>query len=295
MILICNEAVKNCRRDRRFALPKTNSLENYLFPRYSNLHFFSSSDFARSFEMLPFNIVLLLTATAMTSAAELPDFIHVCKRKDPQVNDCIAKSVEFLRPYLLSGVPELNIPSLEPLYLKELVAAESTGLKITARDIRTYGASDYTIRGFKLDFDTMHCQFSMDLPHLYIDAMYHVDGKVLLLPIAGSGPMRGNFTACTGSVDLKGEVKKDANGEDRLRYTDFHVKFTVGNGYVELENLFGGDRTLGDLVNSAINNNFDVFLRELQPLLEKALSETFQRIANNIVEPFTWQQLFPDD
>lgn len=75
------------------------------------------------------------------------DFLHVCKRNDPQIEACIKKSVEDLRPKLMTGVPEYSIPSLEPLLLKELIAAEgSGGLKITVKDVHAYGASDFVVQ-----------------------------------------------------------------------------------------------------------------------------------------------------
>ena len=77
----------------------------------------------------------------------LAEFLHVCKRNDPDIEACIKKSVEDLRPKLMTGAPQYNIPSLEPLLLKELVAAEGTGgLKITARDVKAYGASDFVVQ-----------------------------------------------------------------------------------------------------------------------------------------------------
>ena len=30
-------------------------------------------------------------------------YMHVCKRRDPQLNECIVNSIETLRPYLLKG------------------------------------------------------------------------------------------------------------------------------------------------------------------------------------------------
>jgi len=30
-------------------------------------------------------------------------YMHVCKRNDPQLNECIVNSIETLRPYLLKG------------------------------------------------------------------------------------------------------------------------------------------------------------------------------------------------
>ena len=53
----------------------------------------------------------------------------------------------------MTGVPEYNIPSLEPLLLKELVAAEGTGgLRVTCRDINAYGASDFVIEKLRWVF-----------------------------------------------------------------------------------------------------------------------------------------------
>ncbi|XP_015604906.1 circadian clock-controlled protein [Cephus cinctus] len=240
-------------------------------------------------------IVAILSIAGAVTAVDLPEFLHVCKRKDPQVEACMTQSVEYLRPYLMKGVPECNIPALEPLLLKELVATEGTGIRITANDVHAYGASNFNVRRLKIDLNLLRFEVDVDLPHLFIDGQYQVDGRVLLLPIRGSGPMKGNFTGCTGAVKLQGEILKGDDGEEHLHFSDFRMKISIGKGNLLLENLFGGERTLGDIVNSAINSNFDAFIRELQPLIEKALSEAFLEIANNIVGPFTYQQLFPDD
>lgn len=77
------------------------------------------------------------------------DFIHICTRNDPNLDTCMIESVEALKPYLMRGSPEHNIPSLEPLLLPEMVAAEGTGIRVTARDVRAYGASDFTLTNFK--------------------------------------------------------------------------------------------------------------------------------------------------
>jgi hypothetical protein len=75
------------------------------------------------------------------------EFLQVCKRNDPEIESCIKGSVEYLRPKLMTGVPEYSIPSLEPLLLKELVAAEgSNGLRITAKEVKAYGASNFIIQ-----------------------------------------------------------------------------------------------------------------------------------------------------
>jgi hypothetical protein len=36
------------------------------------------------------------------------------------------------------------------------------------------------------------------LKNILVDGKYDINGKVLLLPIRGSGPMHGNFSDCLG-------------------------------------------------------------------------------------------------
>lgn len=50
---------------------------------------------------------------------------------------------------------------------------------------------------------------------------------------------------------------------------------------------------LGDAVNDVINNNFEAVSRDIIPLVEKALQQTFRKIASKITENFTYDQIFP--
>lgn len=237
--------------------------------------------------------LVIVTIFGVAVARDLPDFIHVCKRNDPNVEACIMESVQFLKPYLTRGVPEYSIPSLEPLLLKELVAAEGTGIRVTAKDVYVYGASDFTVTKIKFDLENLRFNLDVSLPNIFIQGLYNIDGKVLLLPIRGQGPMNGNFTNCKGAVKLQTQIRKSPTGENFIEIVEFKMKISVGQGSLKLDNLFGGERVLGDVINSAINSNFDAFLKELQPLVEKALSEAFLEIGNTILDQFTFEQLFP--
>lgn len=123
--------------------------------------------------------------------------------------------------------------------------------------------------------------------------MYEIDGRVLLLPIRGNGPLTGNFTDATGSVKIQGDLVKGPDGADHLTLSEFRMRISIRKGSLYLDNLFNGDQTLGNVINNAINSNFDAFIKELQPLIEKALSAAFTEIGNKIVGPFTYDQLFP--
>ncbi|XP_043274348.1 protein takeout [Venturia canescens] len=242
--------------------------------------------------MVRSTIAVLLALLATTSAVDLPEFIKVCNRNDPELDACITGSVDHLRPYLVEGVPEYNLPSLEPLVLEHLVVSEGQGIKLTATEIKAYGASNFIVKKVESDMANLHYNVDIELPHLYIEGHYEIDGRLLLLQVTGSGPLHGNFTECLGQVNFDAELY-DEGGEDHFRVKTFDMKITVGQGNLQLDNLFGGEKVLGDVVNNAINANFDAFVQELLPLIEKALSDFFLKLGNNIVTPFAFDQLFP--
>lgn len=50
----------------------------------------------------------------------IASYIKVCSRKDPEINKCVFNSIEQLRDKLTTGIPELSVPSIEPLTLKHV-------------------------------------------------------------------------------------------------------------------------------------------------------------------------------
>jgi len=47
-------------------------------------------------------------------------YIKICNRKDPEINNCVLNSIEQLRSKLKTGIPELEVPPLEPLLLRHV-------------------------------------------------------------------------------------------------------------------------------------------------------------------------------
>lgn len=80
------------------------------------------------------------------------EYIHVCKRNDPHVSKCIRESIEVVRPRLAKGIPEIQVPGLEPLYIPDVVIANGNGasnFKAILKNINVYGASDFKITKLK--------------------------------------------------------------------------------------------------------------------------------------------------
>lgn len=160
------------------------------------------------------------------------------------------------------------------------------------------------------------------LPHLFVSGEYTVDGRILLLPISGSGKFTGNFSEspapatdtgltqlssdpvtyflpfrflarCVADVIMNTEPRM-VDGETYIFVKKLTIRVRVGSGsQLKLENLFNGDKTLGDVINQTINQNFDVVARDIIPLIERALERHFRKTANKIMSRYTEQQIFP--
>ncbi|XP_070156458.1 circadian clock-controlled protein daywake-like [Polyergus mexicanus] len=238
--------------------------------------------------------ILFIVATINAEAVrDIPEFLHICQTRDPQYETCVSNSINDLKPYLKVGVPEYNIPSMEPLILKKLSISPSNSLRVKMTDVNVYGASSFEVTKMKINFDKLFLVLDVILPNIFIEGKYDIDGKILLLPISGSGPMNGNFSNGIGIAKIQAERYIDENGIERVRIVDFKLKISVSKGSVKLDNLFNGEQILGDLINSSINNNFDLFAKEFLPMVEMTLSDAFQNISNNIIQQFSFTQLFP--
>lgn len=57
--------------------------------------------------------------------------------------------MERVRPYASNGIPELDVPGIEPLFLGDLLVSEKTnnnGLTITAKNLKAYGPSAFKVK-----------------------------------------------------------------------------------------------------------------------------------------------------
>lgn len=91
---------------------------------------------------------------------------------------------------------------------------------------------------------------------------------------------------------MKGKrIIKD--GEEHLQFDRIRLRLHLGKSRILLGNLFRDDPILGRATNDVVNDNTDVFISEIKPVLEKSLADKFTDIANKISLKFIYKELFP--
>ncbi|CAH0558255.1 unnamed protein product [Brassicogethes aeneus] len=246
--------------------------------------------------VVKFLIVTIFLCSFVNAKPKLPSFLKVCHRNDPKLKECIKDSVERLRPFLAKGIPEFDIPSCEPLLIPEVSIDQGTGsvaVQSNYRDIKIYGPSKFTIKNVKIDLDKNKVRIKLWIPHLEISSVYTMSGKILMMPIQGTGACTGNYTNIDATVSMDGEKVKKGD-ELYFNVKDFLVDFNVGHAQIRLDDLFNGDKELGEAMNLFLNDNWKHVASEIKPVMEDTIASIFKKFSNKIFHKYPIDAILPE-
>ncbi|CAH0600254.1 unnamed protein product [Chrysodeixis includens] len=182
-------------------------------------------------------LVVLSLSVVCVFAKVTPDYFPKCKRSDPQLDKCVLDAIENMRPFIKQGIPEVNIPPLDPFTVPTLKldrTAPNLRLKATVKHAKAYGGSDFKIEKLKFNLNNKYVgEIKLVLPKLMVTANYDVKGsRLLTLDINGKGRLLGNFTGVT--VHAKGSAKPiTKDGVEYLQADKIITKVRINNAQVE--------------------------------------------------------------
>lgn len=131
------------------------------------------------------------------------------------------------------------------------------------------------------------------MPKVEASGLYNLQMMLGVLNIKGEGNMRAylgeflprvrtNFLFKTkfqliDNLKLKISISGPTltkNGQQFLRVDKCQVGVKIVSLKLNFENLFRGDKVLSDLGNSLVNQNIDMFIRDIEPALQKSLCKS---------------------
>ncbi|XP_055918755.1 protein takeout [Eupeodes corollae] len=238
--------------------------------------------------------VILFSIFVRNVYTKLPSTLKKCSRNDPDINACIIKAVNMVRPLLATGDlgDGYHTPPLEPLCLDNIEMGRGRQFRATFSDIQAKGGSDFIIDKLSANTSAIAFDLAITLPKISFTGKYTLRIKLLLLDIQGAGDMKGYFENAKAVVKMRGE-RYFKNSVEYVRFTKMPIRISVSNMKIQLNNLFNGDKVLGQVGNSIINENQELYLSEIIPGLEKGLSQKFLDIANEILDTATYDEMFP--
>ncbi|KAG8232433.1 hypothetical protein J437_LFUL012863 [Ladona fulva] len=203
--------------------------------------------------------------------------------------------IEGLKGQMKNGIPKLNIPPIEPMKISSIVIDEGGGmtkLRAAFENLQVYGLSNYTTVYAKSDPKNYRFTLGIKYGQLKIVGDYDISGRLLLVPIKGSG----KFWSILNGINADSyNVLQIANNELSLVKTQ--TDFDVGRMRVRLDNLFGGDPILGETINGFLNEQSPEIIRELKPQFSEEIDKLILSVFGKALSKLPvekWMKAFVD-
>ncbi|BET01925.1 Hypothetical protein NTJ_14743 [Nesidiocoris tenuis] len=247
----------------------------------------------KSIALWTFAIFSLSTAVF----GKLPPYIKACKA-DANLESCVLAQQEQVIARLSNGDPMNKIHSFNPMEVHELTvldngASRSVAMNITFRDMKIWGLPDGRLTNFWLNKTEKRIRWKIDLPKgLKILSKYKVGGKILVLPLQGDG----DIEVLMGGAKLEfsilyDEVKKGKKKVMFIKSTE--LTHDLDSMKIRMDNLFNGDKALGDNLNLVMNDNWQEMNRQIGPSITKALGLASKPLLDRFVSGATIEEIFP--
>ena len=194
------------------------------------------------------------------------------------------------------GIPELGVPSIDPLHITALTIQQGRNspisLKQEFKNIALTGISETKLVTYNPNLDKYILRTDGITPRVNLAGDYTMTGRILLLPIVGHGKANITMVNLKTVHELIGEpIKK--NGETYIRFKEYNIKLIPGRVYLNFENLFNGDRLLGNQMNRFMNDNWELIFNELKGGYEETLSYVFKEVTNKLFTKVPMDTIFP--
>lgn len=117
----------------------------------------------------------------------------MCGRRDPNLDKCILNNIENLKDKICEGIPELNIPSNNPLFLDKVIIFDTPKNKLYIKDTKLIGICDFVVNYFHIDIDKLHIDIDLSFKQLQLNGTYDANLHLLLSIVN-----KGQFYITTG-------------------------------------------------------------------------------------------------
>ncbi|KAF5297031.1 hypothetical protein FQA39_LY12245 [Lamprigera yunnana] len=242
---------------------------------------------------------LLLGSLCIVSikCGKLPPDMKTCHRSDADMGHCLKDAIQDALPKLKDGIPSIHFSPIEPFIISDLTIGAGGKAVNVVQNYKNMIIHDLTKSKInsakvKYDSDNFHGEFDIIVPYVKAEADYTVDGKVMMFPVQGNGKCSFIFKDVKLTLEMHGS-KFEKKGVEYLKIQDVSVKYVPKHAEFHFDNLFNGDKELGDAMNKLINDNWHDLFEEVRGGFEEGFTHLFKHTTNAIFTKVPLDELFP--
>ncbi|KAL3271593.1 hypothetical protein HHI36_022068 [Cryptolaemus montrouzieri] len=236
------------------------------------------------------NLSLICSIFLCSSTSKLPKDLQQCSQTDIA---CLKSAIQDALPKLKDGIPDLGVPPLDPLRISKMTIGSGKIVQLVQNyeNVDITGLSEATVNDLSFDLDKGKLVMSLSAPLIVVKGVYTVKGKILVLDVYGTGDCSIKLHKLTGtfSMDLETYSK---NNEMHIKGTNAKFVFDTEHGEYNFENLFDGNKQLGDNINAVLNDNWREIFLELREGYGAVVAEATANLSNKLFESTSIQNMF---
>ncbi|XP_019867810.2 uncharacterized protein LOC109596678 [Aethina tumida] len=261
--------------------------EMFVESKFYNLHCWS-----QYFKMKTY--CLLFSAVFVTVASlHLPNYIIPCKKSDPKFDECVKEKATLALPKVAQGDKKFKSPLLTPLILPAIDVDAGPNLELKLKNIAVKGLDKIEFINTKVDLSKKSGHFYLRIDNVNFAGKYEINGQILVLPIKGEGD--ANITFVDGKYDYRFSwslINKEGKDYAKIDNASLDMKLKKATFY--LGNLFGGDKALGDNMNTVLNDNWEDVLKEIGVGISHTIEVVVTDIFKKYFESIPIDEIFID-
>ncbi|KAJ3618218.1 hypothetical protein MTP99_006239 [Tenebrio molitor] len=239
------------------------------------------------------SLTVLFVLCVCCQSVKIPPNFKKCNRKEPKWKECVYEAGIDGLSQLTKPFPGLNIPTVDPLDVPEIniQGAGRVAVNQHFKNVKIYGISTVKPEKFEFDFDKKTLVLEGTFPELRMPGDYKFDGTVLLFPVRGEGTgqttMINLHVKCVLTYE---EVKK--KGKTFMKFVKSDMKMTPGKMHFRFDNLFDGDKTLGDNINQVLNDNWEVVYQDVEDPYTELVNRIWLSLLNGFFSKVSIEEAF---
>ncbi|XP_011878392.1 PREDICTED: uncharacterized protein LOC105567806 [Vollenhovia emeryi] len=230
----------------------------------------------------------------LSPVAESNISMITCKRNSDDYSSCLKRALdETWWPQLLKGMPEFDVPPIDPLFAKyakiifnsNLMHAEAIISNLSAIGLAEASFSD--IRTYFLD-DVFRVEIDGQVPSMFVEAAVKINGVLSIFKVAAEGHLTVTANDIRGTCSLIGHVANDTWIVEHFRLLPLIGKFKVS-----FDNLLEGSKEFSDIVITFVNEYWPLVYRETMPFLFDRVDPLVVEFLNKFFSDVSFSKVFP--
>uniref|UniRef100_W8CD27 Protein takeout n=1 Tax=Ceratitis capitata TaxID=7213 RepID=W8CD27_CERCA len=227
-------------------------------------------------------------------AAKLPSDIKPCAAGDGK---CIIENINKVFAEKNQGDESFGLTKLEPFKMDDIIIKQDPANPVAIylgllRPV-VYGVKNVRalkVKGFGKTPEGRH-EILLETPYLSLLSDYKIDGKVLILPVKGEG--KSNITLVQPLIKISIDAtSRNENGNTFMDIKSLRVECKPKRLAMQFDNLFNGDKVLGENVNSFLNDNWKEIYGEVKIPFYEAIGKQMKVGAEKVFSATPYNEIF---